>query len=106
MTWSPSSTNSNRRQGWVLLAAEVDVFRARYKADPAQTQPIPEAYCERSVGAELAARAAALQHTQAHSAQMNGVEAGRQKPVTALDAMRAVNRATVDHQREEQRAAA
>jgi hypothetical protein len=96
---------NTRREDWVRLAAEVDVFRDRYKVDPAQTQPIPEAYRERSVGAELAARVAALQNTQAQSTQTNGPEASRQKPVTALDAMRAANRATSDRQREEQRAA-
>ena len=37
-------------------------------------------------GVELAARVAALQNTQAQSTQANGPEAGRQKPVTALDA--------------------
>ncbi|TFC77458.1 conjugal transfer protein, Dtr system [Cryobacterium cheniae] len=96
---------SARRQEWVRLAAEVDVFRDRYKVDPAQTQPIPDAYRERSVGAELAARVAALQNTEALSAAPSAPEAGRQNPATALDAMRAANRASADKQREAQRAA-
>ncbi|WP_104126213.1 hypothetical protein [Cryobacterium sp. Y57] len=97
---------STLRQEWVRLADEVDVFRDRYKVDPAQTQAIPEAYRERGVGAELAARVAALQETAwAQSARLNTSEAGRQKPPTALKAMRAANRATDDRQREVQRAA-
>ncbi|WP_158252157.1 helicase C-terminal domain-containing protein, partial [Cryobacterium sp. M23] len=96
---------SARRQEWVRLAAEVDVFRDRYNVDPAQTQAIPEAYLERDVGAELAARVAALQNTQAQSTPTNVLEAGRQKPVTALEAMRAANRVTADRQREAQRTA-
>lgn len=93
------------RQAWVRLAAEVDVFRDRYKVDPAQTQPIPEAYRERSVGAELAARVAALQEKQTQGAPSSTPEAVRQKPDTALDAMRAANRAAADKQREAQRVA-
>ena len=94
-----------RRQEWVRLAAEVDVFRDRYKIDPAQTQAIPEAYRERSVGAELADRMAALQNTQTQDTQPSSSETGRQKPATALEAMRAANRAAADRQREAQRAA-
>ncbi|WP_134569779.1 MobF family relaxase [Cryobacterium sp. Sr3] len=97
---------SARRQDWVRLAAEVDVFRDRYKVDPTQTQAIPEAYRERSVGAELAARVTVLQEqTQAQSTRPGASEPGRQNPATALDAMRAANRATADRQREAQRAA-
>jgi conjugative relaxase-like TrwC/TraI family protein len=93
------------RQEWVRLAAEVDVFRDRYKVDPTQTQAIPEAYRKCTVGAELAARVTALEKAQTQSTPTNVLEAGRQKPVTALDAMRAANRATADRQREAQRAA-
>ncbi|TFC94499.1 MULTISPECIES: MobF family relaxase [Cryobacterium] len=97
--------DGTRRQEWVTLAAEVDVFRDRYKVDPAQTQAIPEAYRERSVGAELASRVTALEKAQTQPTGPNAPEAGREKPVTALDAMRAANRATADRQREAQRAA-
>lgn len=94
-----------RRQEWVRLAAEVDVFRDRYKVEPAQTQAIPAAYRERTVGAELAARVTAVEKAQTQPTALNAPEAGRQKPATALDAMRAANRATADRQREAQRAA-
>ncbi|TFC87134.1 MobF family relaxase [Cryobacterium sp. TMT3-29-2] len=93
----------SRREEWVRLAAEVDVFRDRYKVDPTQTQAIPEAYRERTVGAELAARVAALQVQQAQGNQPR--ETSRQRPATALDVMRAASRVTADRQREAQRAA-
>jgi len=63
----------------VRLAPEVDVFRDRYKVEPTQTQAIPEAYLERTVGSELAARGAALQKTQAQITLPRSPEAGRQK---------------------------
>ncbi|MDJ0324374.1 MobF family relaxase [Cryobacterium sp. PH31-AA6] len=94
-----------RRHEWVRLAAEVDVFRDRYKVDPTQTLAVPEAYRERGVGAELAARVAALQEKQTQGTPPSTPEAVRQKPATALDAMRAANRATADRQREAQHAA-
>ena len=96
---------SARRQEWVRLAVEVNVFRDRYKVDPALTQAIPEAYRERSVGAELAARVTALEKAQTQPAAPNAPAAGRQKTSAALDAMRAANRVTADRQREAQRAA-
>lgn len=96
---------STRRQEWVRLAAEVDVFRDRYKIDPAQSQAIPEACRERSVGAELAACVTALAKAQTQPTGPNAPEPGRQKPATALDARRAANRATANRQREAQRAA-
>ncbi|TFC63808.1 MobF family relaxase [Cryobacterium sp. TMT2-4] len=94
-----------RRGEWVRLAAEVDVFRDRYKVEPTQTQAIPEVYRERTVGAELAARVATLQKKQAQPTAPSAPEADRQKPATALDAMRAANRATAARQREAQRTA-
>jgi hypothetical protein len=93
------------REEWVRLAAEVAVFRDRYRVDPAQTDAIPAAYRERAVGAELAARVAAQRQAQTPSAQPDPTGTGRQKPPTTLEAMRAANRATADSQREAQRAA-
>ena len=87
------------------LEAKVDVSHDQYKVDPIQTPAIPEAYRERTVGAELAARATALERAQTQPTAPNAPETGRQNPVTALEAMRAASRATVDRQREEQRAA-
>ncbi|WP_158252101.1 helicase C-terminal domain-containing protein, partial [Cryobacterium sp. M23] len=68
-------TESARRQEWVLLAAEIDVFRDRYKVDPAQTLAIPEAYRERNVGAELAARVTALEKMQSQATAPSTPEA-------------------------------
>ncbi|TFD24831.1 hypothetical protein E3T32_04510 [Cryobacterium sp. TMT2-23] len=96
---------SNSRQEWVRLAAEVDVFRDRYKVDPSQTAAIPVAYRERGVGAELAARVTELQEKQTQGTPPRTPEAGRRNPSTALDAMRGANRATADKQRDAQRAA-
>lgn len=47
----------------------------------------------------------ALQEKQTQGTPPSAREAGRQKPVTALDAMRAANRVKADRQREAQRAA-
>ncbi|MGO4785180.1 MobF family relaxase [Cryobacterium sp. W22_MBD10_FK3] len=93
------------REEWLRLAAEVAVFRDRYRVDPAQADAIPAAYRERTVGAELAARVAAQHQAQTPSTQAAATGTGRQKSATALEAMRAANRATADRQREAQRAA-
>ena len=55
---------STRRQEWVRLAAEVDVFRDRYQVDPTETQAIPDVYRERSGGAKPVALAATLENMQ------------------------------------------
>ena len=54
-----------RRQKWVQLAAEVDVFRAQYRVEPAEHTAVPAEYRERAVGAELAARVTAMHKSQA-----------------------------------------
>jgi conjugative relaxase-like TrwC/TraI family protein len=52
---------ADRREEWVRLAAEVDVFRTQYRVDPAETTAVPDEYRERAIGAELAARVTAMQ---------------------------------------------
>ena len=127
--------NSTRRDAWVKLAAEVDVFRDRYKVDPAQAQAIPVAYRERAVGADLAARVTALHKSQALSTRPTASNDDRQraaaeaaaaaqkardvatartvnpaapqitKPRTGLDVMREANRAKAQAQQDAQRKA-
>jgi hypothetical protein len=127
--------DSTRRDEWVKLAAEVDVFRDRYKVDPAEAQAIPVAYRERAVGADLAARVTALHKSQALSTRptasnddrqhaaaeataaaqkardvatartMNPVASQTPTPRTALDVMREANRAKAQAQQDAQRKA-
>ncbi|KFF58202.1 hypothetical protein JF66_20320, partial [Cryobacterium sp. MLB-32] len=127
--------DSARRDVWVRLAAEVDVFRDRYKIDPAEAQAIPAAYRERPVGAELAARVTALHKSQALSDRPIATGDDRQRAAaegaaaaqtardvataltveravprvprtrTSLDVMREANRAKAQQQQEGQRKA-
>lgn len=126
--------DSMRRDAWVQLAVEVDVFRDRYKVDRAQTQAIPTAYRERAVGAELAARVTALHKSQALSTRPIATDGDRQraaaeataaaqkardvamtrtdnpaaqrsKPGLALNVMREANRAKAQRQQDVQRQA-
>jgi len=127
--------DSARRDAWVRLAAEVDVFRDRYKIDPAEAQAIPAAYRERTVGAELAAKVTALHKSQGLSTRPTATADDRQQAAaeaatsaqtarevataltvkraaprapttrTALDVMREANRAKAQQQQEAQRKA-
>jgi conjugative relaxase-like TrwC/TraI family protein len=66
-----------RRQEWVQLAAEVDVFRTQYRIDPTEQTAVPVEYRERAVGAQLAARVDALQ--QSAQKDTAPVDAGRER---------------------------
>ena len=70
-------TGSTRRQEWVRLTAEVDVFRGRCKVDPSQTEAIPPMCRGRPVGAELAARVTALEKAKIRSTPSNPPDEGR-----------------------------
>jgi conjugative relaxase-like TrwC/TraI family protein len=61
--------DTDRRQQWTQLAAEVDVFRTQYRVEPTEKTAVPAEYRERPVGAELAARVTAMHKAQALSSQ-------------------------------------
>jgi conjugative relaxase-like TrwC/TraI family protein len=61
--------DASRRQQWVRLAAEVDVFRTQYRIDPAVEVAVPAEYRQRPLGAELAARVTAMHKATALSTQ-------------------------------------
>ncbi|MGA1813712.1 MobF family relaxase [Frondihabitans sp. 4ASC-45] len=50
----------SRRTQWTQLAAEVDVFRERYRVPADATEAIPAEYRDRAIGADLASRVTAL----------------------------------------------
>ena len=104
------------------------MFPDGYKVNPAQPQAIPAEYRERAGGVDLAARVTALHKSQALSTQPDATKTdrhraaaeavaasqkardvatarpsdattARQKPCTALDAMREANRAKTEAQR-------
>lgn len=69
----------SKRQQWTELAAEVSVFRDRYRVEETSAEAIPAEYRERAVGAELAARVTAMHKSAALSTQSTVPEAERQK---------------------------
>jgi conjugative relaxase-like TrwC/TraI family protein len=68
-----------KRKQWTELAAEVSVFRAKYRVDESAPQAVPAEYRERAVGADLAARVTALHKSSVLSTQPTATEAERQK---------------------------
>lgn len=80
-----------RRQQWTQLAAEVEVFRAQHRIDPAEATAVPTDYRERAVGAELAARVTAMHKADALSSQRHATEEARTR--AAAEAASAAQRA-------------
>ncbi|GAA4266600.1 MobF family relaxase [Frondihabitans peucedani] len=68
-----------KRQQWTELAAEVSVFREKYRVDEASPEAVPAEYRERAVGADLAARVTALHKSWELSSQPAAIEADKQR---------------------------
>lgn len=80
-----------KRQQWTELAAEVSVFREKYRVDEAAPEAVPAEYRDRPVGADLAARVTALHKSSVLSTQPTATDDERQK--TAAAATSAAQRA-------------
>lgn len=72
-----------KRQQWTELAAEVSVFREKYRVDEATPEAVPAEYRERAVGADLAARVTALHKSSVLSTQPAATADERQKAAVA-----------------------
>jgi conjugative relaxase-like TrwC/TraI family protein len=82
--------DTDRRQQWTQLAAEVDVFRTQYRVEATEKTAVPAEYRERAVGAELAARVTAMHKAQALSSQPTATEDTRARAAAeAAAALRA-----------------
>jgi conjugative relaxase-like TrwC/TraI family protein len=79
-------TDTDRRQAWTQLAAEVDVFRAQYRIDPTETAAVPADYRQRPVGADLAERVTAMHKSQVLSTRPVATEDDRQRAAIAATA--------------------
>ncbi|RPE73743.1 MULTISPECIES: MobF family relaxase [unclassified Frondihabitans] len=71
--------DDNRRAQWTQLAAEVDVFRERYRVPADAPEAIPAEYRQRPVGADLAARVTELNGSKAIRDQTPAVSDDRQQ---------------------------
>ncbi|WP_199183102.1 hypothetical protein, partial [Cryobacterium sp. Y29] len=75
--------DTDRRQQWTELAAEVDVFRTQYRIDPQETVAVPADYRQRTVGADLAERVTAMHKSQVLSSRPAATEDDRQRAAAA-----------------------
>ncbi|TFC92997.1 MULTISPECIES: MobF family relaxase [Cryobacterium] len=75
--------DTDRRQQWTELAAEVDVFRTQYRIDPQETAAVPADYRQRPVGADLAERVTAMHKSQVLSSRPAATEDDRQRAAAA-----------------------
>lgn len=75
--------DTDRRQQWTELAAEVDVFRTQYRIDPKETAAVPADYRQRAVGAGLAERVTAMHKSQVLSSRPTATEDDRQRAAAA-----------------------
>ena len=75
--------DTDRRQQWTQLAAEVDVFRTQYRIDPQDTAAVPADYRQRTVGADLAERVTAMHKSQLLSSRPAATEDDRQRAAAA-----------------------
>ncbi|MBX0301849.1 relaxase domain-containing protein [Cryobacterium sp. 1639] len=75
--------DTDRRQQWTELAAEVDVFRTQYRIDPKETAAVPADYRQRPVGADLAERVTAMHKSQVLSSRPAATEDDRQRAAAA-----------------------
>ena len=83
--------DDSRRTQWTQLAAEVDVFRERYRVPADAPEAIPAEYRTRPVGADLAARVTELHKSTALRDQPPAAPVDRQQ--AALAAQQAARRA-------------
>ncbi|WP_345376779.1 MobF family relaxase [Frondihabitans cladoniiphilus] len=72
-----------KRQQWTVLAAEVSVFREKYRVDEASPEAVPAGYRERAVGADLAARVTAVHKSSQSSSQQAATDAEMQGAAAA-----------------------
>jgi conjugative relaxase-like TrwC/TraI family protein len=75
--------DTDRRQAWTELAAEVDVFRTQYRIDPTETAAVPADFRQRPVGADLAERVTAMHKSQVLSSRPAATEDDRQRSAAA-----------------------
>ncbi|WP_426624526.1 MobF family relaxase [Leifsonia sp. McL0607] len=63
----PVPANPARQKRWMRLAAEIELFRTRYKVDPSTPEPVPAALREGELGRTLTARVTAMHKSSAIS---------------------------------------
>jgi len=83
--------DESRRRQWTQLAAEVDVFRDRYRVPAEAVDAIPAEFRQGPVGAELAARVTELHKSTALRTQQAAAPADRQ--TSAQEAQEAARKA-------------
>lgn len=81
----PVPADRKAQTRWMRLAAEVDLFRARYNIPDSETAAIPERFQGQALGKNLAARVAAMHKSTAIRAQ-----AGTATPAAGTDQARRV----------------
>ena len=95
--WSVRAGRRPRRAGqakqWTVLAAEVSVFREKYRVDEASPVAVPAELRERAVGADLASRVTALHKSSVLKDQVAGVD----EPRSPAELLREQSRIRAQH---------